>query len=107
MAIVDPVKEKITFVTSSFLSDHKRYDNLRVSRETNQKILFSGNKISILDYKNSYTGSLLANEELTDVKFGKNPYELFGVTSNAIFEWDLRNYKPIKIDRTLLGYSSL
>ncbi len=32
LAILDPVKEKITFVTSSFLGDHKRYDNLRINR---------------------------------------------------------------------------
>jgi WD40 repeat protein len=69
--------------------------------------LFSGNKISILDYKNSYTGSLLSNDELKDVKFGKNPYELFGVTNDAIYEWDLRNYKPVKIEKTFLGYSTL
>ncbi len=25
LAVVDPIKEKITFVTSSFLSDHKKY----------------------------------------------------------------------------------
>lgn len=38
-----------------------------------------------MDYKNSYTGSLLANDELKDVKFGKNPHELFGVTNDAIY----------------------
>jgi hypothetical protein len=70
-------------------------------------LIFSENKISILDYKNSYSGSLLANDELMDVRFGKNPYELFGVTSDSIFEWDLRTYKPVKIDRTGLGYSTL
>ncbi len=32
LAILDPVKEKITYVTSSFLSDHKKYDNLRINR---------------------------------------------------------------------------
>lgn len=69
--------------------------------------MFSGNKISILDYKNSYTGSLLSNDELKDVKFGKNPYELFGVTNDAIYEWDLRNYKPVKIEKTFLGYTTL
>lgn len=62
MAIIDPVKEKITYVTSSFLNEHKKYDNLRLNKSNNQKLLFSSNKISVLDYKNSYTGSLLAND---------------------------------------------
>ena len=69
--------------------------------------MFSGNKISILDYKNSYTGSLLTNDELKDVRFGKNIHELFGVTNDGIFEWDLRMFKPSKISKTFLGYSSL
>jgi hypothetical protein len=49
----------------------------------------------------------LANDDLNDVRFGRNPYELFGVTNDAIYEWDLRNYKPVKIDKTFLGYSTL
>lgn len=32
LAIVDPVKEKITYVTSTFLADHKKYENLRISK---------------------------------------------------------------------------
>jgi len=44
---------------------------------------------------------------LKDVKFGYGQYELFGVTSDAIYEWDLRTFKPVKIDKTFLGYTSL
>lgn len=32
IAIIDPVKEKVTYITSSFLSDHKKYDNLRINK---------------------------------------------------------------------------
>ena len=32
LAIIDPVKEKVTYVTSSFLNDHKKYENLRVNK---------------------------------------------------------------------------
>ena len=49
----------------------------------------------------------MANDELTDVRFGRNPYELFGVTKDSLMEWDLRNYKPVRIERTGLGYETL
>lgn len=44
---------------------------------------------------------------MKDVKFGYGQYELFGVTSDALYEWDLRMFKPVKIDKTFLGYSAL
>lgn len=61
----------------------------------------------MLDYKNSYAGSLLANDELKDVKFGLGQYEMFGVTNDALYEWDLRMFKPVRIDKTYLGYTAL
>lgn len=44
---------------------------------------------------------------MKDVKFGYGQYELFGVTNDALYEWDLRTFKPLKIDKTFLGYTSL
>jgi hypothetical protein len=41
------------------------------------------------------------------VRFGRNPYELFGVTRDSLIEWDLRNYMPVRIERTGLGYEKL
>jgi hypothetical protein len=94
-------------VTSSFLSDHSSYQNFRLTQEHNKKLIFSKGKISILDYKNGYTGSLLANDELKDVKFGTESHQLYGVTHDAVYEWDLRTFKPLKIDKSFLGYSAL
>jgi len=68
--------------------------------------MFSDNKISILDEKNVYAGSLLANQQLLDVQFGSN-HDVYGVSNDVFYHWDLRMWRLIKNSRKCLGYTKL
>jgi hypothetical protein len=67
---VDTEKWTSTFITSSFLKDHKTYQNLRISPINNYSSIFSDKKISILDKNNIYVGNLLTNDKIEDISFG-------------------------------------
>jgi len=69
--LLDCNKLALKHVTSSFLNDHRTFQNIRLSQDKTNLLMFSDNKISILDDRNSYQGSLLAGQPLTDVQFGK------------------------------------
>ena len=55
-------------------------------------MLFSDNKISILDKNNCFEGNLIAGQPLEDVQFGSN-YQILGVSKDCIYEWDLRTWR--------------
>ena len=64
IVLVDTVKWKPKFITSTFLADLQNYENLRVSKADYRSAIFSNMKISLLDCNNVYFGSLLANEPI-------------------------------------------
>jgi hypothetical protein len=66
--VLDVNKWKINHVTSSFLADHKTYQNLRNIND--QTMIYSGKKISVLNH-NCYIGGVIAKEDLIDAQFGK------------------------------------
>ena len=75
-----------TFITSSFLKDHKTYQNLRISN-TGQSAIFSNNRISLRDKNCVYTGSILANEKVEDLVFGKgdNSNKIYAVSNECLY----------------------
>lgn len=93
--IVDTEKWKIKYIGSSFLNDHKTFQNIRINKDSNHLLMFSENKISLIDDKNIYSGSLLSNQHLVDVQFG-NKYDIFAVSNDVFYQWDIRMWKLIK-----------
>lgn len=104
--VVDYEKWKIKHVGSSFLNDHPRFQNLRVSPDRSNLLIFSTNKVSLIDNHNTYQGSLLANQELTDVQFGKG-HSVFGITNDALLHWDCRTWRIVEAKRDCLGNTKL
>jgi hypothetical protein len=47
-------------------------------------MLFSDNKISILDRKHCFEGNLVAGQPLEDVQFGSE-YQVIGVSKDCLF----------------------
>jgi len=92
--VVDCDKWKIKHVGSSFLNDHKTFQNLRLSQSKTQLLLFSDNKLSILDSKNTYQGSLLASQPLVDAQFCKD-WTVLGISHDSLFQWDTRMWRMI------------
>lgn len=62
LVLLDCEKWAPTYITSSFLKEHKSYQNMRASRQSKKVALFDGMRVSILDKNNVFAGSLLANE---------------------------------------------
>ena len=108
LVLVDTVKWKPKFITSNFLSDLHSYENLRVSQIDYRSAIFDNMKVSLLDANNVYYGSLLANEPIQDIKFSsKNANLVYGITLDAIYEWDLRKLQVSQMSKKYLGFSSL
>ncbi len=91
---------------SSFLNDHSRFQNLRANQDRSQILIFSENKVSLIDHNNTYQGSLLAGQPLADVQFGQEHY-VFGISNDVIYQWDTRNWKMVESKRDCLGYTKL
>ena len=60
--------------------------------------MFSQNKISLIDDKNTYLGSLLANQQLVDVQLG-DKYDIYGISNDVVYQWDIRTWRLIKSQR--------
>jgi len=69
--VVDCEKWKVRHIGSSFLNDHARFQNMRASPSRESILLFSENRLSVIDHKNTYQGSLLAPQPLVDAQFAK------------------------------------
>ncbi len=104
--VVDYEKWKITHIGSSFLNQHSKFQNIRQSKDKNDLLLFSENKISIVDHINTYQGSLLAGQTLVDAQFGSSNY-VFGISNDVVYQWDLRNWKIVESKRDCLGNTKL
>lgn len=89
---IDCEKWKINKVSSSFLNIHPTFQNIRPSDEDNHLLMFSDNKISILDQNNSLEGNLIAGQPLEDVQFAGNN-RILGISKDCLFEWDLRTWQ--------------
>ena len=86
LVFFDIEKEKSKYITSSFLSDLNNYENVRVSQSTSKIAMFNKMKVSLLDKNNVYSGSLLANELISDVQFSPNNQNiLYGITLDGIY----------------------
>lgn len=77
---------------------HPTFQQIRMSEDRQQLLLFSENRISLLDHKNCYQGSLQANQPLTDVQFG-NQYNIMGVSNDVFYQWDTRTWRLIDTQR--------
>ena len=104
--VVDSQKWQVKRISSSFLNDHPKFSSIRCSLDRSTLAMFSSNRISLLDEKNSFQGNLLASQPLNDVQFGKDK-SVFGVSSDCLFEWDLRMWKMVRCNRDCLAYTKL
>lgn len=104
--IVDYEKWKIKHIGSSFLNDHPRFQNLRASEDRSQILIFSSNKASLVDHRNTYQGSLLAGQPLVDMQFGQGSY-VFGISNDVAYQWDTRTWKLVESKRDCLGNTKL
>ena len=57
--------------------------------------------------KNQYMGGLIANDTIVDASFGANSHNVWGISDQGIYEWDLRMYKCVNYVRKCLGYTKL
>ena len=86
LVFFDIEKEKSKYITSNFLADLNNYENVRVSQSTSKIAMFNKMKVSLLDKNNVYSGSLLANELISDVQFSPNNQNiLYGITLDGIY----------------------
>lgn len=70
--------------------------------------IFSESKISLLDKNHLFASSLLANEQIEDVSFGKSTSNsIYAVTSDSIYEWDIRKHGIVRMEKKYLGFTSL
>jgi hypothetical protein len=61
-----------------------------------------------MDKNNLYTGSLIANEPLCDIRFDPyNKNSLFGISNDSLYEWDFRKMEVCKLKKKYLGFCSL
>lgn len=61
-----------------------------------------------MDKNNIYAGHLLANEPIEDVSFNPNSANsVFAVTDTSIYEWDLRKFGIVRLERKYLGFTSI
>lgn len=104
--IVDCEKWKIKYIGSSFLNEHKSFQNLRMSSDRSQKLLFSDNKVSLIDRNNIYQGSLLAGQPLVDVQFAAG-HNVLGISHDALFQWDSRMWRMVNSHKAFMGYTKL
>ncbi len=105
MVQIDTEKWVPSFITSSFLKDHKTYQNLRSSAENGYSGIFSNHKISLLDKNNVYMDSLLANETIEDVCFYGN--SVHAVSNESYYEWDVRKMGIVRMEKKYLGFTSI
>lgn len=104
--IVDAQKWKPTFITSTFLKQHKSYQNFRASAQSQYSAIFSNNQISFLDKNNVFMGNLLANQSIEDLSFG-NGNSVYAVTNDSIYEWDIRKFGIVRVEKKYLGFTSI
>lgn len=94
------------YLGSSFLNDHPRFQHLRHSPRRDSLLIFSNNKISIVDGSNTYQGSLLASQPLVDAQFAQDHYVL-GISNDVTYLWDLRTWRLLESSRECLGNTKL
>lgn len=104
--VVDCEKWKVKHVGSSFLNDHPRFQNLRHSPSRDHLLIFSNNKLSIVDHRNTYQGSLLAGQPLVDAQFGQEHY-IFGISNDVTYQWDMRTWRLVENRRDCLANTKL
>jgi hypothetical protein len=104
--VVDCEKWRVKHIGSSFLNDHARFQNLRASPSREQLLIFSDNKISLLDSRNTYQGSLLAGQPLVDAQFAQQNY-VFGISHDVTYQWDVRTWRLVDSQRDCLANTKL
>lgn len=51
-------------------------------------------------------GNLLANEPIEDLSFG-NGNSVYAVTNDSIYEWDIRKFGIVRVEKKYLGFTSI
>lgn len=69
-------------------------------------MLFSDNKISILNKSHSYLGGLVAGQPLEDVQFSGN-HQVLGASKDCLYQWDIRMWKMVNIFRLYNAFTKL
>ena len=92
--VLDPIKQKMSKISSSFLNIHPTFQNIRVNSNNKDILLFSNNRISVLDNYHCFKNELVASQNLEDVHFAGD-YRVLGVSKDCLFQWDLRNWRLV------------
>ena len=71
-------------ISSSFLNIHPTFQNIRVNSNNKNILLFSNNRISVLDSYHCFNNELVASQDLEDVQFAGD-YRVLGVSNDCLF----------------------